>query len=104
MKKNSQVYYDITFGVDIHGKAKSLTGAKYFQDIDWNSEVLDPLYDTMKQCASELWSRLNSMYSIECMSSKCYIPGTGAAPWSKCDPQIGDVKTGKISWILKIND
>lgn len=104
LKKNPQVYYDITFGVDISGKAKSLTGAKYFQDIDWNSEVLDPLYDTMKQCAGELWSRLNSMYSIECMSSKCYIPGTGAAPWSKCDPQIGDVKTGKISWILKIND
>jgi len=104
LKKNSQVYYDISFGVDINGKAKSLTGAKYFQDIDWNSEVLDPLYDTMKQCASELWSRLNSMYSIQCMSSKCYIPGTGAEPWSKCDPQIGDVKAGKISWILKIKD
>jgi hypothetical protein len=104
LKKNPQVYYDITFGIDLSGKAKSLTGAKYFQDIDWNSEVLDPFYDTMRQCASELWSRLNSMYSIECMSSKCYIPGTGASSWSKCDPQIGNVKTGKISWILKIND
>lgn len=86
LEKNPQTYYKISFGVDI----------------DWDSEVFDPLYDTMRKCASELWSRLNSMYSIQCISSRCFTPGKNI--WSVVDPKIGDIKTGTISWILKIND
>ena len=87
--------------MDILGRAKVITGATYYQDIDWESEKLDPLYNTMKEVATDLWDRLNSMYNIECVKSQCFMPKEN---WKDCEPTLGDLKAGKISWILKIND
>lgn len=101
LEKNNQLYYSISFGVDILSRAKAITGATYYQDIDWESEKLDPLYNTMKEVATELWGRLNSMYNIECVKSRCFMPKEN---WKDCEPTLGDLKAGKISWILKIND
>ena len=41
------------------------------------------------------------MYNIECVKSRCFMP---KEKWKDCEPTLGDLKAGKISWILKIND
>jgi hypothetical protein len=100
LEKNNQLYYSITFGVDILTRAKIITGATYYQNIDWSSKELDPLFNIMKEAATELWERLNSMYNIKCVTSRCFIKDS----WKDCEPTLGDLKTGKLSWILKIED
>jgi hypothetical protein len=100
LEKNNQLYYRITFGVDILTRAKVITGATYYQHIDWSSKELDPLFNTMNEAAKELWERLNSMYNIECIRSRCFIKDN----WKDCEPTLGNLKTGKLSWILKIKD
>lgn len=101
LEKNNQLYYSITFGVDILNRAKAITGAAYYQHIDWSSKELDPLFNIMKEAATELWERLNSMYNIECVTSRCFIKDN----WKEdCEPTLGNLRTGKLSWILKIED
>ena len=100
LEKNNQLYYSITFGLDITSRAKAITGAIYYQHIDWSSKELDPLFNIMKEAATELWERLNSMYNIECITSRCFIKDN----WKDCEPTLGNLRTGKLSWILKIED
>ena len=101
LEKNNQLYYSITFGIDILDRAKAITGSTYYSQIDWDSKELDPLYNTMKEASTELWERLHSMYNIECIASRCFIRGER---WKDCDPTLSDIKTGKLTWVLKIND
>ena len=101
--KTGKLYYNVTFGSDILRRAKKIKDVKYTSEIDWDDEDIKHLFDIVKECADDMYHRLNSMYNIKVIESTCYLVEDDVSePWAKCKP-IPEQRTSKICWILEIS-
>jgi hypothetical protein len=115
LEKNQKAYYTIVFGYNAINAGKNIQNVEYYDEIDWEAENMQHIYTLVKECAKEVWDRMNSLYSIKILSSEAFIPSVAlttnsnnskSPTWIKSDPFGSNFLTTritKINWILEIN-
>src|ERR1035437_7655703 len=105
LDKKRKIYYSIDIAYrDCLDSIKKIQNVRYLHEIDWKNENIKYLFDLTKKCADDIFNRLNKMYKIKVINSKCFVPEEpveGGNSWKKCKPNLSDINNAtKVSWLL----